>query len=131
MADRGDELRDVWIIVGTDAVAGGDAETINDWLANKLDNVRGDGWFVLYRHRDSGQFWELSYPQGEMHGGGARLLTCLGDTPSGRWSDIAQGSRGAKPPTAAQGAGSATFVAADTPERFLADIEMQANGRKG
>ena len=57
-------------------IAGGDHEIIQDMLTNQLDQVKIDsgGWLSLYRHRDSGEFWELSYPQGEMHGGGPRML---------------------------------------------------------
>jgi hypothetical protein len=66
MAQIGDELRDI--------------DAINELLANKLAKVSSDasGWTTLYQHRVTGQFWELTYPQSEMHGGGPRLLRCLG-----------------------------------------------------
>ena len=85
MAKVGDEFRDVWAVSGSKVVAEGDAQIISDWLANDLDKVRvnSSGWMVLYRHRDTGQYWELSYPQVEIHGGGPRCLRCLGDDTSG------------------------------------------------
>jgi hypothetical protein len=87
MADIGDELREVWIMAGAHIVAGGDSETINDWLATKLEKITTEksGWVTLYRNRESGEFWEMSYPNSEMHGGGPRLLTCLGLAIPDRW----------------------------------------------
>lgn len=80
MARIGDELRDIWVREGAKLVARGDAAKIDDWLANKLVKVGVDpsGWATLYRHSDTGEFWELSYPQAEAHGGGPRCLRCLG-----------------------------------------------------
>lgn len=64
--------------------ARGDASTIDGMLESKLEKQKADesGWYVLYRHRDTGLFWELTYPQSHMHGGGPRLLRCLGDDAS-------------------------------------------------
>lgn len=38
------------------------------------------GWLSLYRYPESGELWELSYPQSEMHGGGPRRLATIGET---------------------------------------------------
>lgn len=56
--------------------ARGDAAVIDQMLATKLEKVRTeeDGWIVIYRHRDTNQLWELSYPQSALHGGGPRRL---------------------------------------------------------
>lgn len=35
------------------------------------------GWDVLYRDFDDGRFWELTYPQSHLHGGGPPQLRCL------------------------------------------------------
>lgn len=58
-----------------------DGNTIHDWIAHKLDRVAVDrsGWLALYKDRETGQHWELTYPQSEMHGGGPPFLECLGD----------------------------------------------------
>ncbi|MEI6200518.1 MAG: Imm27 family immunity protein [Enhydrobacter sp.] len=37
----------------------------------------GDGWDTLYRDTVDGRFWELTYPQSHMHGGGPPRLTML------------------------------------------------------
>jgi hypothetical protein len=70
------EFQETWTLSGSKMVVGGDHEIIQDLITNQLDQVKVDssGWLSLYRHRDSGEFWELSYPQGEMHGGGPRML---------------------------------------------------------
>lgn len=80
MAVAGDELNDVWEFSDGKAIAAGDAKTIDALLATKLEKIRTDtsGWVTLYRDRESGIFWELSYPKGEIHGGGPRRLRCLG-----------------------------------------------------
>jgi hypothetical protein len=35
------------------------------------------GWATLYRDPIDLRLWELTYPQGEMHGGGPPMLQCL------------------------------------------------------
>jgi hypothetical protein len=35
------------------------------------------GWDQLYRDPSDGRFWELTFPQGSLHGGGPRRLSCL------------------------------------------------------
>lgn len=84
MAKLDDELRDSWKSDGTRMVARGDTAAIDDMLESKLEKQKADasGWYVLYRHRDTGQLWELTYPQSHMQGGGPRLLRCLGDDAS-------------------------------------------------
>jgi hypothetical protein len=74
MTDAPDELRETWESRDGKVVAAGDTVMINEWLASKLEKVRADNWRILYRHRESGEFWELTYPHGELHGGGPRLL---------------------------------------------------------
>jgi Immunity protein 27 len=69
------DLKDAWIMRDGKMVAEGDFKAINA-LLDGLDRVtdRDGGWAILYRHRNTGEFWELTYPQGEMHGGGPRRL---------------------------------------------------------
>jgi hypothetical protein len=53
-----------------------------DWLvSNHLKRITnskewGD-WEVLFQDPDDGRYWELTYPQGEMQGGGPPALTWL------------------------------------------------------
>jgi hypothetical protein len=42
----------------------------------KIDNDRS-GWLTLYRDPDDGRFWELDYPQSELHGGGPPRLRVI------------------------------------------------------
>jgi hypothetical protein len=72
------ELQDVWVFRDGGMLAEGDASRINELLARSLTKVTIDpvsgGWRILYRHEETGRFWELDHPQGEMHGGGPRRL---------------------------------------------------------
>jgi hypothetical protein len=38
-----------------------------------------DGWGALYRDPDDGRLWELTYPQGELQGGGPPSLARLSE----------------------------------------------------
>ena len=35
------------------------------------------GWEILYQDKEDGRFWEMTYPQSHMHGGGPPALRCL------------------------------------------------------
>ncbi len=53
-----------------------------EWLMSHClqkiaDNVQCGAWETLYRDLDDGRYWERTYPQGEMHGGGPPQLRCL------------------------------------------------------
>ena len=37
------------------------------------------GWEQLYQDPRDGRYWELTFPEGSLHGGGPRLLTCVGE----------------------------------------------------
>jgi Immunity protein 27 len=68
------ELNDVWEFCDGRMRAVGDARSIDDLLKNKLVEVRKEDWAILYRDKETGEFWDLTYPQSEMHGGGPRRL---------------------------------------------------------
>ena len=53
-----------------------------DWLASAVLEHRGvgkesGGWERLYRDPADGRYWSLTYPHGEMQGGGPPALTHL------------------------------------------------------
>lgn len=51
-----------------------------DWLINDyFSKVAGsaDGWSTLYRDPADNRLWELSYPEGELHGGGRPRLAVI------------------------------------------------------
>lgn len=41
------------------------------------DSPLWGAWETLYRDPNDGRFWERTYPQSEMHGGGPPQLRCL------------------------------------------------------
>lgn len=70
------DLHGDWIVRG-DEVEGDETSQRIKWLvAEKLQKVTTDwsGWEVLYRDPADGRYWELTYPQSEMHGGGPPRL---------------------------------------------------------
>lgn len=68
------ELNDTWEFQNGQMRAVGEAGAIDSLLKDKFVEVRKGNWAVLYRHKETGEFWDLTYPQGEMHGGGPRRL---------------------------------------------------------
>jgi hypothetical protein len=73
-----DELVGNWIVGPFGRVTRDDAEQrIWDAVHNRLRKigVRGGGWTTLYQDPFDKTFFELSFPQGEMHGGGPAKLT--------------------------------------------------------
>jgi hypothetical protein len=71
-----DELRGNWIV--EDGVVTADVACRRiEWLtANWLEKQAVDDteWNVLYRDPNDGRYWELTYPQSELHGGGPPAL---------------------------------------------------------
>ena len=50
------------------------------WLVTRRLIARGQahqGWEQLYQDPRDGRFWELTFPEGSLHGGGPRRLTCI------------------------------------------------------
>jgi hypothetical protein len=50
------------------------------WLVTRRLIPRGQahqGWEQLYQDPRDGRFWELTFPEGSLHGGGPRLLTWI------------------------------------------------------
>ena len=50
------------------------------WLTDcyfKQISVDGDNWSALYKNPDDNSYWELTYPQSHMHGGGPPILECI------------------------------------------------------
>jgi hypothetical protein len=53
------------------------------WLATRRLVARGvanGGWDQLYLDPRDGRFWELTFPEGSLHGGGPRRLTCMSES---------------------------------------------------
>ena len=71
-----------WVMVEGDVVADKTCRRIAELIKNHLVKLGHDssGWNTLYRDSSDGRFWELIYPQGELHGGGPPQLLCLSIT---------------------------------------------------
>ncbi len=72
-------LTGAWISVHGQLVADDTAKRI-EWLVHgPLEQVGVDatGWCKLLRDPGDGRLWELTYPQGELHGGGPPKLEVL------------------------------------------------------
>ncbi len=53
------------------------------------------GWNTLYRDPGSGQLWEVTYPMGEMHGGGPRALALINDAYArAKYPELSKGTSG-------------------------------------
>jgi hypothetical protein len=73
------DLLGSWVVVEGKVTADPTAERIEALIYEGLEKIAVDatGWETLYRDPDDGRYWELTYPQSEMHGGGPPRLTCL------------------------------------------------------
>ena len=75
----GTSLLGDWIVRGTQVEGDEICNRIKWLVTEKLQEVTTDvsGWDVLYRDPADGRYWELTYPQSLMHGGGPPRLTHL------------------------------------------------------
>jgi hypothetical protein len=81
------DLKDEWVMRDGRMIAEGDSISIDTLLVD-LERVadKDGGGTTLYRHRKTGAFWELSYPQSGMHGGGPRRLRQMNIAGPSDWS---------------------------------------------
>ena len=54
-------------------------------LFAELEEVGRANWALLYRHKITGELWDVTYPQSEMHGGGPRRLRRLDHNNPDNW----------------------------------------------
>jgi hypothetical protein len=68
-----------WIIQGGRPVADDVCKRIIALTKSHLQEIGRDasGWNTLYRDPTDGRYWELRYPQSELHGGGPPELRYL------------------------------------------------------
>ena len=73
------QLTGAWLARNGRTVADETCERISELIRSHLVQLGSDtgGWEVLYRDPDDGRLWELTYPHGELHGGGPPQLRCL------------------------------------------------------
>ncbi len=77
--DNESEIIGNWIFENGRMINDETSDRINWLIEDYLIFVTngGDIWEVLYQDPNDKRYWELTYPNGEMHGGGPRKLTCL------------------------------------------------------
>ncbi len=70
-----------WKMVGGSLQEDSISKLINQLISGGLHKiaVSNDGWMILYQDPDDGRYWELSYPQSELAGGGPPTLSFLRD----------------------------------------------------
>jgi len=70
------EIRGNWIFIGSSVEADNETKRIEKLIRKYLIevSVAGDGWEKLFQDPEDKRYWELTYPESEMHGGGAPLL---------------------------------------------------------
>lgn len=52
------------------------------WLTSDILEklaIADGGWATLFRDNNDGRYWERTYPQSAMHGGGSPRLTCISE----------------------------------------------------
>ena len=67
-----------WVKEASGVRADAVSERINWLTSDHLHKIavspESGGWEVLFRDPEDGRYWERTYPQGEMHGGGPPML---------------------------------------------------------
>lgn len=75
------ELVGKWLADGGTVHGNAICERIEWLIKNQLREItfspQYGEWETLFQDPEDGRFWERTYPQGEMHGGGPPALRCL------------------------------------------------------
>jgi len=73
------ELLGSWVNQAGSIIADDVSKRIEALISTELKEVStsGDGWDVLYIDPSDGRYWELTYPDSDLHGGGAPKLTSV------------------------------------------------------
>ncbi len=70
------ELKGGWTFSGSKVELDNVSKRIDLLISNYLIEVGVDdsGWNKLYKDPENNRYWELNYPESELHGGGAPQL---------------------------------------------------------
>ena len=81
LSPRETELNGVWEVKDGRAESDATEKRIHWLLAHSLRRVASTsgGWQILYIDPKDDRYWELTFPHGEMHGGGPQRLRVLSD----------------------------------------------------
>ena len=66
-----------WVTEGHSVVADDVCRRIEKLTHSHLVKIALGNWTILYQDSNDLRYWELSYPQGHLHGGGPPALTHL------------------------------------------------------
>jgi hypothetical protein len=74
------EIIGSWMMVNGRMIEDDASRRINSLIETELQYVATtkDGWEKLYRDKQDGRHWELTYPNSEMQGGGPQALLLIG-----------------------------------------------------
>ena len=85
------DLLGKWESVGNRVIADKTCERIKALTSQWLQKIAGGGWETLYRDPEDGRYWELTYPESHMHGGGPPRLTYLSkEQARAKYGDVAK-----------------------------------------
>jgi hypothetical protein len=73
------DLLGSWITRDGRVVADGVSKRIQFLTESYLQKISGGGWETLYQDPADGRYWELTYPQSHLHGGGPPRLINLSE----------------------------------------------------
>lgn len=72
-----------WVFDGTEVKEDETCRRIHWLVSNVFDEVavseQYGAWETLFRDSSDGRYWERTYPQSEMHGGGPPALNCVSE----------------------------------------------------
>jgi hypothetical protein len=73
------EIKGAWLMVNGRMTEDNNCRRISSLVKSDLQLVATskDGWEKLYRDPQDGRYWEFTYPQSEMHGGGPPALVLI------------------------------------------------------
>ena len=72
-----DSLLGSWVVKDSKVVTDAVGQEIEDRLRkySRLAKSKDGDWAILYIDRELNEFWELTYPQSHLHGGGPKALS--------------------------------------------------------
>ncbi len=73
------KIQGKWLLVNNHIEEDEASKRIYHLISSYLSKITTDtsGWYILYQDEGDGRYWELSYEQGELQGGGPPTLTCI------------------------------------------------------
>jgi hypothetical protein len=65
-----------WIVENGKVIENQECVDIKNLTETELEQIatREGGWVKLYKNKNTGEYWELDYPQSELQGGGPPTL---------------------------------------------------------